>query len=88
LGVNLLGCLVIGFLMGVAENKGVFSPAFRLFIFIGFLGSFTTFSTFSYETYVLLKHYHLLYSALNVTLHLVGGFLGVWIGFILANMIS
>jgi fluoride exporter len=52
--INLLGCLVIGFLTGLFE-KWVISPNFRLFIFVGVLGGFTTFSTFGLESFYLLK---------------------------------
>ncbi len=87
LAVNLLGCLLIGFLMGLAEEYGFFSPQARLFILVGFLGSFTTFSTFGYETLVLLRSYTLLYGLGNMALHLVGGLAGVWIGLILAGFV-
>ena len=54
LAVNLLGCLVIGLLAGLAEDRGLFTPEARLFLFIGVLGAFTTFSTFGIETLNLL----------------------------------
>ena len=50
LAVNLLGCFMIGFLGGIAEQRRIFNPEFRLFVFIGVLGGFTTFSAFAYET--------------------------------------
>lgn len=56
LTVNVLGCLVLGFLMTIVEDeKHGFSPNARLFVAIGLLGSFTTFSTFGYETVKLLR---------------------------------
>jgi fluoride exporter len=33
--VNSVGCLLIGFLSGLAENRSVFGPEVRLFLFIG-----------------------------------------------------
>ena len=48
--VNAVGCLAIGAVMGLIEDKGVLGPNVRWFIVIGFLGSFTTFSAFGYET--------------------------------------
>jgi fluoride ion exporter CrcB/FEX len=42
--VNVLGCLVIGLLSGIAEQRRIFNPEFRLFVFLGILGGFTTFS--------------------------------------------
>nr|HPQ66639.1 CrcB family protein [bacterium] len=50
LAVNVTGCLVLGFLGGLAENLEVFAPGTRVFVFLGVLGGFTTFSSFGYET--------------------------------------
>ncbi len=47
--VNLLGCLFLGLLWGIAEEVEV-SPLLRLFLFVGLLGGLTTFSTFVLET--------------------------------------
>lgn len=54
LTVNLLGSLVIGFLWGYFARTYV-SPAIRLMVFVGILGSFTTFSTFAFDNFSLLK---------------------------------
>ena len=53
--VNVLGCLVIGFLSELAEEHGLFTAEARAFVFIGILGGFTTFSTFGNETMNLLR---------------------------------
>ncbi len=53
--VNVIGCLMIGFLGYLSETLGIISSDMRLVIFIGFLGSLTTFSTFGYETWNLLR---------------------------------
>ena len=53
--VNLLGCLLIGVLKGLADARGMLSPALTLWLFTGVLGSFTTFSTFGLETLELLQ---------------------------------
>ncbi len=50
LTVNVLGCLLIGVLAGMAESRNVLGPDVRLFLFLGLLGGFTTFSTFGFET--------------------------------------
>ena len=53
--VNLLGCLLIGAVMGFVEDRQSISPNVRLFLVIGLLGSFTTFSTLGNDTYGLLR---------------------------------
>lgn len=53
LAVNLLGCLAIGFLCRLLENRGS-SESLRLFLVIGLLGGFTTFSAFGLETTALI----------------------------------
>ena len=55
LAVNVLGCLVIGALMFLVEERQLFSSNMRLFLLIGLLGSFTTFSTVGYETFEFLR---------------------------------
>jgi len=53
--VNVIGCLVIGAVMGLIDDKGVLGPNARWLLVIGFLGSFTTFSALGYETVELLN---------------------------------
>ncbi|PKN92441.1 MAG: fluoride efflux transporter CrcB [Chloroflexi bacterium HGW-Chloroflexi-6] len=84
LAVNLLGCLLIGLLTGLAETRGLFSPEARLFIFVGLLGGFTTFSTFGNETFNLILSRESFLAVLNLATHIVLGIGMVWAGRILA----
>ena len=83
LAVNVLGCLLMGFLAGVAESHLTFTRDVRLFLMVGILGGFTTFSAFAWETFSLAKNTQNI-AALNIALQLLLGFLAVWIGNILA----
>lgn len=49
--VNVLGCLVLGFLVALPS----LDPWLRLFLTTGFCGAFTTFSTFALEVVELLR---------------------------------
>ena len=86
LGVNILGCLLIGLLDGWADNVELFSPPVRLFLLVGLLGGFTTFSTFGYETMALLRDREAPAALLYVGLHLILGFAAVAIGYGLSNL--
>ncbi len=87
LAVNVLGCLIIGFLGELTESRNLFSPELRIFVFIGLLGGFTTFSTFGYETMKLMQSGEALYSFSNIFFQVVLGLAAVWLGIILAKLI-
>jgi CrcB protein len=78
--VNVLGCLLMGIIAGVAERWHLFPLELRLFILTGVLGGFTTFSSFGYETIFLLRRGELLAAGLNVVLSLACGLGAVWLG--------
>lgn len=85
LAVNLLGCLLIGYLAGLADSRQLFAPELRLFAFIGLLGGFTTFSTFGFETIALARDASYVQAAVNVGLHVVLGLALVWLAYGLAT---
>lgn len=86
LGVNVLGCLVIGLLGGWAENVELFGPSVRLFLLLGLLGGFTTFSTFGYETVALLRDRETVIALGYVGSHLLLGLAAVALGYGLSNL--
>lgn len=88
LAVNALGCLLIGFLSGLAEARAAFTPEVRLFLFVGVLGGFTTFSSFALETFSLARDTQSLAALVNIGLQLGFGLLAVWFGNILAHAIG
>jgi len=88
LAVNGLGCLVIGFLAGLAESRSAFTSETRLFIFVGILGGFTTFSSFALETFSLARDTQSAAALLNIGLQLALGLAAVWIGNVMAHIIG
>ena len=76
---NLLGALLIGFIVGIAESRNV-SNNTMLFLKTGVCGGFTTFSTFSLEAYSILSTRNYDLCGLYVALSVVGCIAGVWCG--------
>ena len=86
LAVNVLGCFLIGLLMGMAESRSALPPEWRLFVVVGLLGGFTTFSAFSYDTVELWRGVTSLAAVLNVTASVGLGLTATWLGLALARM--
>ena len=74
LAVNLLGCVILGFLSSIAQEKFLFGTDVKVFLMIGFCGAFTTFSTFIFETNALIRDGQALKAFMNVSVSLVIGF--------------
>ena len=85
--VNVSGCLVIGMVLSLAEERGALSRETRLTLVTGFLGSYTTFSTFGWETYALAEDGDLFRAAANILLSVLVGLAAVWVGAALARMV-
>ena len=83
--VNALGCLLIGFIAEISENRFLISSEVRTFLMIGFLGGYTTFSTFGYETFTLLQDKDYTTAILNILLSVVVCITAVWIGALIAK---
>lgn len=78
--VNLLGCLIIGLLSGLAERLDWFSPSMRLLLLTGLLGGFTTFSAFGLETVHLLRRGELWIAGAYALASVLACVFAVWLG--------
>tara|TARA_X000001036_G_scaffold257515_1_gene239475 strand:+ start:290 stop:658 length:369 start_codon:yes stop_codon:yes gene_type:complete len=85
LTVNMLGCLLIGLILGYAQKENTLTSNQTLLLATGFCGGFTTFSAFANENLELLKNGEIF----NFSVYTIGsvlvGILAVFFGFYLAN---
>ncbi|REJ71822.1 MAG: fluoride efflux transporter CrcB [Planctomycetota bacterium] len=77
---NLLGCLLIGAVMAIVQDRDWLSRSAQSLMVTGFLGSLTTFSTFGYQTVELLEGQQVRTAFLNVAVNLLVGLAAVWLG--------
>lgn len=85
--VNMIGCLIIGFIAQLSEARAVFAPEMRIFLMVGILGGFTTFSSFGYETVQLIRDGEFLLALANACGQLILGLVMVYLGYVLARLI-
>lgn len=85
--VNVLGCLIIGFLATLGTQTKWISAEARNFLIVGILGAYTTFSTFGYESVSLLETGFKWQFAANILLQIGLGFAAVWIGSSLGRLV-
>jgi CrcB protein len=84
-GINLLGCLILGFFNTYAARSGRVSKTVRLGFGTGVMGGFTTFSTFSVQSISMMQHGAFGKMAAYLLFSLLGGVLMAWLGFLLAR---
>ncbi|MCQ4268185.1 fluoride efflux transporter CrcB [Pseudomonas sp. FIP_A4] len=86
LAVNLVGCLLIGYLYATFLLRPEISPELRGALIIGFLGALTTFSSFSLDALRLLESGQIAIAFGYLASSVLGGLLAAWAGLALARL--
>lgn len=79
--VNVLGCLIAGLLLALAEKYDLLASDIRIFLFTGVLGGFTTFSAFGVETVYLIRRNELMIATSYIVFSLFFGLLALWLAY-------
>lgn len=85
LTVNLIGCLILGFLTALFTRWQGCTDELRLFLTVGMCGGFTTFSTFMGENFAMTRAGQLVPLVLYLGISLTGGFLLFFLGYLAAS---
>ena len=85
---NILGAILIGFIVGVAAERENVSPNMVLFLKTGVCGGFTTFSTFSLEAFQLFENKMYAYGSIYVVSSVGCCLIGIWCGRRLSMLIG
>ena len=86
LAVNVLGCLLIGYLYASFLQRPDLSPELRGGLIIGFLGALTPFSSFSLDGLRLLESGQAATAFSYIGVSVFGGLLAAWAGLALARL--
>ncbi|MEK1907112.1 MAG: fluoride efflux transporter CrcB [Pseudomonas sp.] len=86
LAVNIVGCLLIGYLYGLFLLRPEVPLELRAGLMVGFLGGLTTFSSFSLDTLRLLENGQAPMAIGYAAVSVVGGLLATWAGLTLTKL--
>ena len=85
--VNIIGCLLIGIILGFSLKNDYLTQNQTLLLSTGFYGGVTTFSTFAFEKHSLLKAGELMHFSRYTIASIVVGIFAIAIGLWISKML-
>ena len=64
--INFTACVILGFFLVWTGERVLVDPRWRMFVAVGFCGSYSTYSSFAFETFALFEKGQWLGAAFNV----------------------
>ncbi|WP_338375303.1 fluoride efflux transporter CrcB [uncultured Flavobacterium sp.] len=83
--VNIIGCLLIGILVGYFSRFQNVNESLKLLLITGFCGGFTTFSAFGLENVNMIQNQNYQLALIYTSLSLILGILAVSLGILISK---
>ena len=85
--LNLVGCLIIGLVLGLYMQKPDLPQWARFFLVVGGLGAFTTFSTFAFVMLQLMMAESYVQALWYGVVQVIGGLILCWVGMLIVRLL-
>lgn len=84
---NILGCFLIGVLMGYFTKLQLNNNDYKLLLVTGFCGGYTTFSAFAFENFNMWQQGNNTAMLIYIATSVIGGLIAVFSGFAISKLV-